>query len=192
MRPIHLIALTAAGLVLACEDHASPRITEINQLLDSTSVATLTVTVLGLTRDSSFKPVANASVRFVRVGDVPPDSIPDSLPPPPPPPDSTPPTDSLTAWGGPTYQLADSIPGDTTPPPPPPPPPTCGRTGPVLFRGRTNREGVVTANGLRSGEYDVVVKAPAGSRLGDGVICGVHVLPGQANQVQLVLVPAAR
>jgi len=200
MRQLHVIALATAALVLACGEHSSQSITEQNRLesnrfTDSTRVATLTVTVLSLTRDSSFKPVANARVRFVRVGDVPPDSIPDSLPPPPPdstPPDSTPPSDSLTALGGPIYLLSDSIPGDSTPPPPPPPPSTtCGREGRTVARGLTNRQGMVTATGLRSGEYDIVVEAPAGSRLQDGAFCGVDMLPGQSNQVQVVLVPAA-
>ena len=188
MRPYHFIALAAAGLALACGEHTAQRITEVSQRLDSSSVSTLAVTVLRLTADSTLKPVAGAQVRFIRVGEVPPDSVPDSLPPPP---DSTPPSDSLTGLGSLTYQLSDSIPGDSTPPPPPPPPPpsSCGRDGRTLARGLTNRQGVATAIGLPSGKYDILVAPPAGSRLQGGVFCGVHLLPGQSSQVRVVLVP---
>jgi hypothetical protein len=187
MRLLPIIALTAAGFALACGEDGKSHLTEVNQLLDSTSATTLTVTVLGLTTDSTLKQVGGAEVRFIRVGDIPPDSIPDSFPPPPPPPDSIP-IDS--AFGSVIYLLSDSIPGDTTQPPPPPPPPsTCGQIGRAITRGLTNRDGVLVVRGLPRGRYDILVEPPRGSRFLKGALCGLKVLPGQSAQVLVTLGP---
>lgn len=197
MRPRYFFTLAACGLAVACGENGKAPLDVQNERIadfgaDSSAGTTVQVSVLALTRDSTFRPVAEARVIFVRVGEVPPDSVPDSLPPPPPPPDSTPPSDSLTspvARGGPPYGFyADSIPGDTTPPPPPPPPFTCGRDGTILARGRTNQFGVLTVTGLRSGKYDILVQPPRGSRLQPGGFCGLHLPPGQSAQVSVTLI----
>jgi hypothetical protein len=194
MRPRHLITLAACGVALACGENSKAPFDVLNGHnvfnADSGSGSTVQVTVVGLTRDSTFRPIENAQVIFMRVGDVPPDSVPDSLPPPPPPPDSMPPTDSLTVGMGssPTYPFQlDSIPGDSTPPPPPPPF-SCGREGRILARGRTNQFGIITVNGLRSGKYDIVVEPPLGSQFKTGGFCGLHLLPEQSAQIGITLI----
>jgi hypothetical protein len=193
LRPRHLIALAAAGVALACGDNGSNPFDALSHGLDirsdSGSGGSITVNVSVLTRDSVFRPLANASVIFLRVGEVPPDSVPDSLPPPPPPPDSTPPTDSLI--GQIIFHL-DSVPGDTTQPPPPPPPPPppvgCGRDGSVIARGRTDQAGTITVTGIRPGKYDIVVEPPRGSGLAKGAFCGLHLLRGQSASVSVTLI----